>query len=335
MTKAYINAISYYLPELILDNEQISAEHPEWGADKISSKTGIYKRHIAREDEFASDMAVKASLKLFEEYKIDKKEVDFVLYCTQSPDYFLPTTACILQYKLGLSTRCGALDFNLGCSGYIYGLSLAKGLILGGIAQKVLLITSETYSKFINHSDKSNKTIFGDAASASLISNTKGLYEIGNFSLGSDGAGSVNLIVKNGGIRNFNKVGADVLNEDGDFVYNDSNLYMNGSAIFSFTSTAVPLLVNEALAINELKTEDIDFFVFHQANKYMLDFIRKKVGIPQEKFVYHLENIGNTVSNTIPIAIKEQCINKKKKGFFLLAGFGVGYSYGACVVKSC
>jgi 3-oxoacyl-[acyl-carrier-protein] synthase-3 len=333
--EAYINAISYYLPNLIVDNQQISAEHPEWAADKISSKTGIYKRHIAGENEFASDMAEKAGLKLFEENKINSDEIDFLLYCTQSPDYFLPTTACILQNKLGLPTSCGALDFNLGCSGYVYGLSLAKGLILGGIAKKVLLITSETYSKYINHSDKSNKTIFGDAATATLISNEKGIYKIGNFSLGTDGKGAENLIVKNGGIRNFNKRAEDVMNEEGEYSHNDSNLYMNGAAIFSFTSTAVPLLVNDVLSKNALKIDDIDYFVFHQANKYMLDFIRKKIRVPQEKFIYHLENIGNTVSNTIPIAIKEECINEDKKGEFLLAGFGVGYSYAACVIKSC
>ncbi len=333
--KSYINAISYYLPKRIIDNKEISAEHPEWAADKISSKTGIYKRHIADINEFASDMAERAALKLFDENNINHNEIDFLLYCTQSPDYFLPTTACILQDKLGLSTSCGALDFNLGCSGYVYGLSIAKGLIVGGIAKKVLLLTSETYSKYINQSDKSNKTIFGDAATATLISNEKGIYEIGNFSLGTDGKGAKNLIVKNGGIRNFNKISEDISNENGEYLHNDSNLYMNGAEIFSFTSSALPLLVNDVLFKNELLIEDINYFVFHQANKYMLDFIRKKIGIPQDKFIYHLENIGNTVSNTIPIAIKEECINQNKKGEFLLAGFGVGYSYAACVVKSC
>jgi len=333
--KAYINAISYYLPNQVIDNSQISMEHPEWGADKISSKTGIYKRHIAGKDEFASDMAVKAGLKLFEENNINPNEIDFLLYCTQSPDYFLPTTACILQSKLGLSTNCGALDFNLGCSGYVYGLSLAKGLVLGGIAKNVLLITSETYSKYINYLDKSNKTIFGDASTATLITKKEGLYEIGNFSLGTDGNGAENLIVKNGGIRNLNKQSVDIFSDEGEYLHNDSNLYMNGAAIFSFTSSAVPLLVNDALNKNNLVSDEIDYFVFHQANKYMLDFIRKKLSIPQEKFIYHLEKIGNTVSNTIPIAIREECIIGQKKGKFLLAGFGVGYSYASCVIISC
>jgi len=331
--KAYIETISYYLPESILDNKNISAEHPEWEADKISQKTGIYQRHISAKDEFAGDMAEKAGLKLLTENNIDVSSIDFLLYCTQSPDYFLPTTACILQTKLGLSTSCGALDFNLGCSGYVYGLAVAKGLIYAGIANRILLITSETYTKYINPKDKSNKTIFGDASSATLISNKKGHYEIGNFSLGTDGTGSENLMVRYGAIRNKNKKGKDIFDENGEYIKNDECLFMNGSAIFSFTSVSVPKLVENVIACNELTKDDVDFFLFHQANKYMLDFIRKKINIPQEKFIYYLEKVGNTVSNTIPIALKEECINKKT-GNILLAGFGVGYSWGGCILKT-
>jgi 3-oxoacyl-[acyl-carrier-protein] synthase-3 len=331
--KAYINAVSYYLPELVLDNEQISAEHPEWNADKISQKTGIYKRHIAAADEFAGDMAVKAATKLFEEYHIDPSEIDFLLYCTQSPDYLLPTTACIIQTKLGLSNSCGALDFNLGCSGYVYGLSLAKGLLYAGLAKKIVLITSETYSKFIHPKDKSNKTIFGDAASATLISGEKGYYELGDFCFGTDGTGAENLMVKFGGIRHRNEKGTDITDEDGEYVKNDENLFMNGASIFSFTSSAVPVLVNKVIESNHMKQEEVDFFLFHQANKFMLDFIRKKLNIPVEKFIYFLKDVGNTVSSTIPIALKEECINKRS-GSILLAGFGVGYSWGGCMIHS-
>lgn len=331
--KAYINAISYYLPELVLDNEQLSAEHPEWNADKISLKTGIYKRHIAAKDEFAGDMAVKAATKLFEEYNIDPLEIDFLLYCTQSPDYLLPTTACIIQTKLGLSTSCGALDFNLGCSGYVYGLSLAKGLLYANLAKKILLITSETYSKYIHPKDKSNKTIFGDAAAATLLSAEKGYFELENFCFGTDGTGAENLMVKFGGTRHKNDKGTDIADESGEYLKNDENLFMNGASIFSFTSSAVPLLVNKILEVNHLQQAEVDFFVFHQANKFMLDFIRKKINIPQEKFIYFLQDVGNTVSSTIPIALKEECINKKY-GNILLAGFGVGYSWGGCMISS-
>lgn len=318
MTK--IKAISYYLPEGILDNKEINSDFPEWSVDKISSKTGIYKRHIAAKDEFTSDMAIKAALKLFEEHDISPNEIDFVLLCTQSPDHFLPTTACLIQDKLNIPTTAGALDFNLGCSGYIYGLALSKGLISSKIAKNVLLITSETYSKFIHHSDKSNRTIFGDGASATLIS-TDGFAEILDFELGTDGSGGENLIVKNGACKYPVSNGID------------DNLYMNGPEIFNFTSKAVPSLVESTLNKNNLSLEDINMFVFHQANKYMLNFLRKKIGISEDKFYINLEEYGNTVSSTIPIALKEAIDEGKINGNVMLTGFGVGYSWGSCIIK--
>ena len=332
--KAFISSIAYYLPDFVLDNQMLSKEHPEWEAEKISQKTGIYQRHIAAKDEFAGDMALQAAKKLFAENEIRPSSIDFILYCTQSPDYFLPTTACILQDKLGIPTTSGALDFNLGCSGYIYGLALAKGLLISRIANRVLLITSETYSKYIHARDKSNKTIFGDAASATLISKDDGVYEIGEFSFGTDGRGAENLMVKAGGTRFKDAKGLDVLDEGGFFVRNDENLFMNGPAIFSFTSSSVPKLVDQVIKANKLALNEIDYFLFHQANRYMLDFIRKKIGIAQEKFIYYLENVGNTVSSTIPIALKEECLDRQKHGTILLAGFGVGYSWGGCTIKT-
>ena len=330
---AYINAISYYLPEANLSNEVLNLKFPDWSVDKIASKTGIFSRKIAGENEFASDLAVKAANLLFEEYAIAPESIDFLIYCTQSPDYFLPTTACILQHKLGLSTSAGAFDFNLGCSGYVYGLGIAKSLVVSGVAKKILLITAETYSKFIHPHDKSNLTIFGDAAAATLVSNQEGPLSIGEFIFGTDGSGAENLIVKNGGIKNLHKKGEDIYN-DHLFVRNDDNLYMNGSEIFNFTTKAVPNLVQKVIEKNQTHLDAIDMFIFHQANKYMLDFIRKKIGIPSEKFFIHLQDCGNTVSSTIPIAIKEYQkdtdINKQK---VLLAGFGVGYSWAGCVLN--
>jgi 3-oxoacyl-[acyl-carrier-protein] synthase III len=194
--KVYITAIDYYLPQQTLTNGDLSSLFPEWGVNKIAKKIGIEKRHIAASDEFASDMAINAAEKLFKNHGIQKDTIDFLLYCTQSPDYFLPTTACIIQHKLGIPVTAGALDFNLGCSGYVYGLAMAKGLVSAGIAKNVLLITSETYTKFMHSNDKSNRTIFGDAAAATLVS-TEGFAEINDFILGTDGAGAENLIVKN------------------------------------------------------------------------------------------------------------------------------------------
>jgi 3-oxoacyl-[acyl-carrier-protein] synthase-3 len=210
-------------------------------------------------------MAIEASKKLFKEHNIDPKSINFILLCTQSPDYFLPTTSCIIQSKLGIPNNAGALDFNLGCSGYIYGLALSKGLISAGIASNILLITSETYSKYIHDLDRGNRTIFGDAASATLISNVEGMAEICDFELGTDGTGAENLIVKNGALKNPSREFKNSISDD--------NLYMNGSEIFSFTLDSIPSLVQKSLIKNKLDMNDIDLFIFHQANGFLIDYI--------------------------------------------------------------
>ena len=329
--ESYISAISYYLPEKVLTNEALIKDFPEWSIEKIASKIGVDRRHIAADGETAVDMGVNAANKLFSEHNIGRSSIDFLLFCTQSPDYFLPSSACLVQDRLGLSTSCGALDFNLGCSGYVYGLSLAKGLIAGGIAKNVLLLTAETYTKHIHPKDKGNRTIFGDGASASLIS-TSGFAEIGNFSLGTDGSGAKNLIVKTGAFRHKNKIGDLSFDENNNPLSSDY-LYMNGSEIFNFTLESVPRLVASTLNSNNMQFNDIDLFVFHQANKYMMDFLRKKIKIPEDKFYYYLENVGNTVSSTIPIALCEARETNQLKGNILLAGFGVGYSWGGVILK--
>ena len=330
---SYIKGISYYLPEEILTNNDLINDFPEWHVDKIADKVGIIQRHIAKSDETSGDMAEKAALRLFNEYNIDPAKIDYILLNTQSPDYFLPTTACILQHKLNIPTTAGALDINLGCSGYVYGLSIAKGLISGGIAQNILLLTAETYSKFLHPKDKSNRTIFGDAATATLIS-TEGIGKIKNFSLGSDGSGYQNLIVETGGLRNRRMLKKEKMDENGSIISSD-HLYMNGSEIFNFTLDTVPKLIENTLAKNNLTLGDIDLFVFHQANKFMLNSLRKLCGIDKERFLYCLDRFGNTVSSTIPIALKEAITDKiiKESQKILLAGFGVGYSWGGCIVK--
>ena len=329
--KAFIKAISYYLPEKVLTNEELVREFPEWSVDKIASKVGINQRHVVHEDETSADLATKAAEKLFLEHtKITKSEIDFVILCTQSPDYFLPTSACLVQDRLGLRTDIGAFDFNLGCSGYVYGLSIAKGLLFGGIAENVLLITAETYSKHLHPKDKGNRTIFGDAATATVISKD-GFAEIGKFSLGTDGRGAENLMVKTGGMK-FRKAINDLSFDDNANPKSSDYLFMDGSEIFNFTMDAVPILVNDTLKKNNLEQQDIDLFVFHQANKYMMNFIRKKIKIEESKFYYCMENVGNTVSSTIPIALYEAKATNTLKGNVLLAGFGVGYSWGGVTI---
>lgn len=187
--KAYIKAISYYLPERIMTNDELVSLFPEWSVEKVASKVGVDFRHLAASNETAGDMAEKAARKLFDEYHVNPKEIDFVMLCTQSPDYFLPSTACVLQNRLGIPKNSGAFDYNLGCSGCVYGLALAKGLILAGIARNILLLTSETYNKYLHPQDKSNRSIFGDGAAACLIS-SDGMAEIGDFVMGTDGSGA-------------------------------------------------------------------------------------------------------------------------------------------------
>lgn len=328
---AYIKGISYYLPEKILSNEDLIKNFPEWTVEKVAGKIGIKQRHIAASKETALDMAVAASNIFFEEYNIDKSAIDYILLCTQSPDYFLPASSCILQDRLGLPTNCGALDFNQGCSGFVYGLSLAKGLVTGNIAKNILLITSETYSKHLHPKDKVNRTIFGDAAAVTLIS-TEGIAEILNFSFGTDGSGYENLIVRSGALRTPGKTNIVKWDEVGNPV-SDDFLFMRGTDILNFTLESVPLLIKDVLKKNNYPKEKIDLFVFHQANKYMLNFLRKKIKIEESKFYYCLENFGNTVSSTIPIALKEAKREDKLQGNILLAGFGVGYSWGGCIIK--
>lgn len=328
--KAFIKDIAYYLPKQILTNEQIAAEFPEWSAEKVANKVGITERHISAPDETATDMAYQAAECLFAQ-GIDRSTVDFVLLCTQSGDYFLPSSACLLQDRLGLSIHCGALDFNLGCSGYEYGLAIAKGLILSGIAKNILLLTAETYTKYIHPKDKGNRTIFGDGASASLIS-TEGFAEIGEVVVGTDGSGAENLIVRSLGARHKGLLNDLRVDEEEGIVSGD-HLYMHGGNVFNFTADVVPPMVEELLQKSGLTKDEVDLWIFHQANKYMINYLRKLLDIDKEKFYLYMAHVGNTVSSTIPIAMVEARKEGKLRGNVLLAGFGVGLSWGGVMLK--
>lgn len=330
---AYIKGISYYLPEKVVTNEELLQEFPEWSVDKVAKKVGVNSRHLAGVSETAGDMAEKAARNLFAEYGVSPEEIDFILLCTQSPDYFLPSTACILQNRLGIPTSAGALDYNLGCSGCVYGMAMAKGLIAGGIAKNVLLLTAETYNKYLHPSDKSNRSIFGDGAAACLIS-TEGMAEIGDFSLGTDGSGAEKLIVRTGAARYGKPTGKSEVDDEGHTRYDDY-LYMDGGGIFNFTLDAVPAMMKDILAKNSLTNDGVDYYVFHQANKFMLNTIRKVCVLPKDKFYVNLEETGNTVSSTVMIALK-QCLDAGTihKGMsVMVAGFGVGLSWGGTILK--
>lgn len=330
---AFIKAISYYLPEHVLTNEELVKEFPEWSVEKVAAKVGVNSRHLSSNSETAGDLAEKAARKLFEEYSIDPKSIDFVLLCTQSSDYALPSTACILQHKLGIPKTAGAFDYNLGCSGCIYGIAIAKGLVAANIAKNILLLTAETYTKYLHPQDKSNRSIFGDGAAACLIS-TEGFAEIGEFDLGTDGGGAESLILKTGAAREPKPNGKESVDEEG-HVRRDDYLYMNGSDVFNFTLDIVPPMMQNVLYRNKLDQDAVDYFVFHQANKFMLSTIRKVCGLPKGKFYINLENTGNTVSSTILIGLKNSLNDGTiKTGMkVMIAGFGVGLSWGGTILR--
>lgn len=301
--------LAFALPNQNITNLDLVKIYPEWTEEKILSKTGISCRCVSRKDETALDLAVNAVKTLLHENMIDVKVIDFLLLCTQSPQFKLPSTSCLLHERLGFRKDIGALAFDHGCSGFIYGLSLAKGLILGEMAKNVLLVTAETYTKYIAPEDRSTRTIFGDGAAATLI-DVDMASRIGAFSFGTDGAGAERLIVR------------------------DGTLFMDGPEIFNFTLDIVPKTMDDVLDRNNLTHGDIDLYVFHQANKFMLDTIRKVNGLPRDKFYINLEKTGNTVSSTIPIALKQlETEGRLKPGMkVMLMGFGVGLSWGATII---
>lgn len=317
---ARIAAIEYYLPETIVSNEALSREFPDWSVEDIANKVGIVERRIAASGECSSDLGVKAAEKLFRSGACTPSDIDFLLFCTQSPDHFLPTTACLVQQRLSIPTSAGALDFNLGCSGFVYGLGLAKGLIETGQARRVLLITAETYSKFLAAVDRGTRAIFGDGAAATLVEATDSKDSwIAAPVYGTDGAGAKNLIVHQGAMR----------------CSGHPTLQMLGPEIFNFTIKRIPSLVKETLQRAGLALMDIDLFVFHQANQFMMEHLRKKLGVPEDRFVTFLSHCGNTVSSTIPIALHQTIQGGRlvRGKTVMVVGFGVGYSWAAAILR--
>lgn len=327
---ATVGPIAVYLPPTVETNDELRAQFPHWDMDLIYSKTGIRERHIAEPGECASDLGVAAAEKLFQEHRIDRQSIDFLLFCTQTPDYPLPTTACLMQERLGLPTHVGALDFNLGCSGYVYGLSLAEGLIRSGAARRILFITAETYSKYIDTADRSLRTIFGDGAAATLVDAGE-QPSLTAFTFGTDGRGADTLLVTKGGWRPPEKAIQPRKRQRW-----RSPLYMDGPGLVNFTEESIPLLVDEILRRANLGREQIDLFLMHQATRFMLDRLRQRLSLDEARLPMVLEHCGNTVSSTIPILIDElRRDGRLRRGMLtMLVGFGVGLSWAGCVWKN-
>lgn len=324
---AAIGPIAVHFPDRIETNEDLQADNPKWDMDLIASKTGIYARHIAAENECSSDLGVAACEKLFAEFNVDRSTIDFLLFCTQTPDYPLPTSSCLMQDRLGLSIHCGALDFNLGCSGYVYGLSLADGLIRSGAAKRILFVTAETYTKMIDPADRSLRTIFGDGAAVTLIDGHDQPSLFG-FKFGTDGRGADTLLATEKGFRR----PADAI-EPRHRKRWASDLYMDGPALINFTVEKVPELLTAVLKETGLTKTQIDCYLFHQATFKMLNELQLQLEIESDKMPILLKNIGNTVSSTLPILIRqlrdEKSLTPEMKN--LMVGFGVGWSWAGCV----
>ena len=329
MQYASIGPIAVHFPSRVETNAALAQEFPEWNLDLIYTKTGIGQRYIAAEDECASDLAVQAAEKLFTENDIAPSSIDFLLLCTQTPDYPLPTTACLLQERLGLSQNTGAMDFNLGCSGYVYGLAVADGLIRTGSVKRVLLITAETYSKYIVKDDRSLRTIFSDAAAATLIDASDEIT-LSTFQYGTDGSGADTLLVTSGGARPEKNAHRPRHRKRW-----DSALYMDGPSLMNFTVGAVPQVVAGILEKAELSREDIGLYLMHQATLKMLQQLQERLQLDDEQLPICLEDCGNTVSSTLPILIsdlrKQNRLQPQQNN--MLIGFGVGWSWAGCIWK--
>jgi 3-oxoacyl-[acyl-carrier-protein] synthase-3 len=327
------------VPERVLTNEQLAELFSDWPAEKIFDKTGIRERRIAAPGETASDLAFAAAEKLFAGESVAREEIDFLIFCSQAPDYVLPTTACLLQDRLGLSTRIGAIDINLGCSGFVYCMSLAAGLIASGAATTILVLTADTYSKYINERDKSVRTLFGDGAAATLVraASEGDTARFGPFLFGTDGRGARDLIVETGGFRNpRGRVPApEQLDRSGNTRSMD-NLFMDGAKVMSFTLREVPRLYRNLLEASGVSEEDVDYVVLHQANRFMLDALQHKMAIAEDKAPRYFEDVGNTVSSTIPFVLANMLDNGQMAPGtrIALVGFGVGLSWAAATIQT-
>ena len=315
-----VAAVASYRPAKVVDNDEIVAR---FGFDRkfLDNKIGIEKRYIAAADETVGDMAAAAAERLFAQTGAQRDATGLLVLCTQNPDYKLPTTANLVQAKLGLRERLAAFDINQGCSGYVYGLAVTTSLMQTANFDQALLITSEAYSKVMDPTDRTTVPLFGDGATATLL-RAGAPGRVGRCTFGSDGSGAKELIVKGGGGRNPTMPLAG-----------EGALFMNGRAIYNFMLTRIPADVAACLAANGLTHDDIDLFVFHQASRFMIEALTETMKLPRDRVPVTMADGGNTVSNTIPMALEALGgIDALAGKRLLLSGFGVGLSWASTVL---
>jgi 3-oxoacyl-[acyl-carrier-protein] synthase-3 len=337
MIHAQVLGIQGYLPQGIETNEDLARENPDWDMSRISGKTGIIARHIAAADETATDMGCQAAALLLQKQIVPLDEIDYLIVGSQTPDHYLPSDACLMQHRLGLGKHIGAFDFRLGCSGYVCGLQLAKSLIESSAARNVLLVTTDTYSKLIHPKDRTVRALFGDGAAATLVGGSQSTApRIGPFITGTDGSLASCLTVPSGGFRlkRSDQTAKEQIDTTGS-VRTDDHLFMDGQAIFSFALNKVPAAIKLLLAKAQITADSVDWWVFHQANRFMLENLALCCAIPESKMVYAMETVGNTVAASIPLAIEEYTRSERIRSGQRLAlvGFGVGLSWNACLLQ--
>ena len=330
---AYIAAIDYALPERRVSNEMLAEQHPTWQMDQVVLRTGVKERAWCSASETALDLAEAACRKVLACANWAVNDVDAVLFCTQSPDHVMPPNACLLQDRLGLSKAVAALDFSLACSGFIYGLYLAKALIGSNAARRVLLVTAETYSKWMHPDDRGPLTLFGDGAAATLIAG--GRIGIETIVVGTDGHGASTFMIPAGGARQpaSGKTKQPVTDQSGN-VRTAENIYMNGGAVLDFVKKEIPSFVRGLLKRARLTLDSVDLVIFHQASKITLDHLNHALHIPPSKQFSNIAYVGNTVSASIPMALRDAELQGvlRPNMRVLLVGFGVGLSWGGCIL---
>ena len=332
MIESYIKAIKFYVPEIAVSDEDLQQRFPEYDVLRTTNVIGVHNRFVVPEHMTSRDLAEKAAEKIFEEGKVKKEEIDYVLFVTQTPDYRQPATACIIQDELGLRNNVGAFDINLGCTGYLYGLSVAKALVESGMCKNVLMMTADTSTRCFHPQDVRNFAMFSDAGIATVVSD-EGMARIGVFEQGTDGSGYDKLIIKTGGYKYPEKMNDAHFDSEGNLVSSD-HAFMDGNEVFVFTIKAVPRLVRDSLAKNDMKTEDVDLFIFHQANSFILNFLRKKMKIDPDKFYIDMEKYGNTSSCSVGICLVDAIEEGKIKAGdrVSISAFGIGYSWSGTVL---
>ena len=327
-----IKAMSACVPSKVVSNRDLGYLIPEEEIEKTISNIGIEERRIVDDDVCASDLCYKAAVKLMEDNDIDPSSIDVLLFMSQTSDYRIPATAPILQHRLGLSKDTCCLDLSLGCSGFVFALSTAFAYASMEGVNRVLLLDGETFSKIVNKRDKVDWPLYGDGATATLVE--KGDFEPSTFILKSDGAGSRAVMIHGGGMRNRTTVDSLVEKEceEGN-IRNELEVFMDGMEVFNFAMSVVPKSVKEICKVTETSLEDIDWLVFHQANKIMTDFFAKRLKLDMDKVPYCIQKYGNTSSTSVPLTIVSELYDKITDGDrVVMCGFGAGLSWGTARV---